>query len=252
MRMATKGLALLSALLLTLALPAAAQTQPQQEPLAGFHGMFEGSPNLVATKGGDRSATNAVTTVYDNTASTPNFGVSSTDLASIWGDQLLLTGAGLLSVHAFTIFNSGSSAGPLTTATVAVDIYDSNTAAYLGGYTTNINFGAGLPQGFFSIVTVAGLDPLVINIPNPDIVVLQTVTAAAGGANRLGIASLDPPTIGSSFGDMYISSATIGGGVPGWYTFASGPANPGHQIGIAQPPTSVQARTWGQLKKLYR
>ncbi len=253
MHMVTRRLLLLASLLLALALPASAQTLSESEGITGFHGMLDGTPNLVAKQDQGRSATNAVTTIYDNTTSAPNFAVSSTDLTAYWGDQLLLTGSGLLSTHLFTIFNSGSSLGTLLTANCQLEFYDTVSSAFLGGYTTSINFGpGGLPQGFFSIITVTGLDGLAINLPNPDIVVLQTVLSKTGTASRLGIASLDPPTIGSSFGDMYIDAATIGGGVPGFYTFAAGPANPGYQIGIAQPPTNVMSRSWGQLKKLYR
>jgi hypothetical protein len=252
MRLVTKGFALLASLVLVLALPAVAQQLNESESVSGFHGMVEGAPNLVAKKDQGRSATQAVNVVYDNTGSAANFGVSSTDLTSIWGDQILLTGTGLLSSHTFSLFNSGSSLGPLLTANVQIEFYDTNTAALLGGYTTSVNFGAGLPAGFFSLVTVTGLDPLVINIPVTDIIVLQTVLSKTGTANRLGVASLDPPTVGSSFGDMYIDSATIGGGVAGFYTFAAGPANPAYQVAVAQPPTNVASRTWGQIKKLYR
>ena len=73
-----------------------------------------------------------------------------------------------------------------------------------------------------------------------------------GTANRLGIASLNPVTVGSSPNSMYIQASTIGGGVPGFYTFGTTPVNPGYQIGLAQPPVGTEARTWGEIKQLYR
>jgi hypothetical protein len=134
---------------------------------------------------------------------------------------------------------------------VAVDFYDGVSALLIGGYTTNVNFDAGLPIGFYSLVTVPSLDPLLINLPT-NVIVLQTVLGKTGAANRLGVVSLDPVTVGSSPTSMYIASSTIGGGVPGFYTFATGPANAGYQVAIAQPPVGTKSNTWGQLKKLYR
>ena len=51
---------------------------------------------------------------------------------------------------------------------------------------------------------------------------------------------------------MYIQASTVGGGVAGFYTIASGPANPLHQIGVNPPPVGARNSTWGQLKQLYR
>jgi len=194
----------------------------------------------------------AGTNVYDNTTAPALFAVSSTDLASIWGDELFTTGVGTLEENAFTIFNSGSSAGPLLTATVTVTFFNAVTAAVLGGYNTNVNFGAGLPAGFFSIITVTGLSPLLIDLNVADIVVTQQVTAATGTANRLGIVSMSPPTVGSSPTSMFISSSTIGGGVAGFYTFQNGPADPGYRVAVNGSVTPTRTSSWGRLKSLYR
>jgi|SRR5262245_2958350 len=252
MRLVTQKVALLFALLLASALPVAAQVT--SEPVLGFHGNVDGDVSGSSLKGHGSSATNAIVIVYDNTPSPANFGFSSTDLAADWGDRLLLTGTGLVSSHAFTIFNTGTSAGNLLTAQVGVDFFDTASSIFLGGYTTNVNFGAGLPPGFYSIVTVPGLDPLGINIPNPDIIVIQTVLGKTGAANRLGIASLNPITVGSSPITMYIAAATVNGGIPGFYTINNPPipANPGYQVGLAEPPVGVTSKSWGSLKKLYR
>jgi hypothetical protein len=63
---------------------------------------------------------------------------------------------------------------------------------------------------------------------------------------------MGPILVGSSPTSMYINSSTIGGGVPGFYTSASGPANPGYLIAVNPPPVSTQSKTWSSLKKLYR
>jgi hypothetical protein len=251
MRIVTKGAVLFAAvalLALPLAIASAASLTPE---LILGHGTDEtGGLNLVAGKDQGNKATNVLTTIYDNTSSTPQFAVSSTDLASQWGDELFTTGTGLLSTHKFTVFNSGSSAGVLLTATVAVNFFNAVTSASLGSYVTNINFGTGLPQGFFSTVTVSGLDPLLIVLNTTDVIVLQQVTAKTGLANRLGILSLDPVLVGSSPTDMFISSTTIG--PPGFYTFQNGPADPGHFLGVNPPPVGARSKSWGSLKKLYQ
>ena len=251
MRIATRSAVLFAAVVM-LALPLGiARAQLTTEPIQGHYADQSGGLNLVAGKDQGKSATNALTTIYDNTSSTALFGVSSTDLASIWGDELLTTGTGLLSTHKFTLFN-GSSSGNLLTCTVSVSFFDAMTSAPLGGYSTNINFGAGLPPGFFSTITVAGLDPLLIVFSTTDLVVTQRITAKTGPATRLGIASLSPPLIGSSPTSMYISSSTIGGGVPGFYTFTAGNADPGHFLAVNPPPVGTTSKSWGTLKKLYR
>lgn len=236
---------------LALALAAPAFAQVEVEPILGDHGPViahaEGAPSRP-------QAPNMLTGIYDNTASAANFGFSSTDLTAVWGDRLFTTGTGILSTHAFTIFNTGTSAGVLLTANVGVDFYDSATSTFLGGYTTNVNFGAGLGLGFYSIVNVPSLDPLLINLTTTDIIVLQTVLSKTGPANRLGIASLNPVTLGASPGSMYIAASTVGGGVPGFYNIGNPPlpANPGYALAVNPPPVSTKPTTWGRLKNLYR
>lgn len=246
---------LLASVLLTLAFAAPAFAQIVAEPINGFFGEISGDPLLVAKPGNNlqgRTTPNALTVAYDNTASAPNFGFSSTDLAAGWGDECFTVATGLLSTHMFTLFNAGTSAGALLTAQVGVDFYDGPSATFLGGYTTNVNFGTGLPAGFFSIVTVTGLDPLVINLSSNDLVVIQSVLSKTGAANRLGIASLNPITVGGSVGSMYINASTVG--PAGFYNIGNPPvpAHPGYNISLAPPPVHTASKSWGELKKLYR
>jgi len=246
MRVATKSTSILS-LLLVLAAPAMAQVT--SEPVLGFLGVVEGTPEGMPVRG--VPAPSAITVAYDNTVSPANFATSSTDLTSQWGDQVFTTTAGLLSSHTYSVFNSGSSLGVLLTAVVGVDFFDGVTNGFLGTYTANVNFQAGLNPGFYTLVSVPGLDALAINLPT-NVIVIQYVVSFTGGATRLGVASLDPPTVGSSPPSMYIDSNTVGGGVAGFYNFASGPANPGYQLGLAQPPVGTKSNSWGQIKRLYR
>ena len=224
-----------------------------QEPILGYHGHA-----YVDIVTGDVTWDNSVpsplvgTDVYSNVTSPPNFGFSSTDLASTWGDRVTTTGTGILAENDFTIFNSGSSAGPLLTFQCAINFYDGTSLASLGGYATPvINFGAGLSPGFFSIITITGLGGAGINLNTTDVIVTQQVIAKTGPASRLGIASLDPPTIGSSANTMYINSGTIG--PAGFYNIGNPPlnANPGYRINV-NTPVPTKAGTWGSIKADYR
>ncbi len=190
------------------------------------------------------------TVVYQNTTSTVNFVISSTDLAAIWGDELFTTDLGTLQEMALTIYNSSSSAGPLLTATVEVHFYDGGTSTHLGGFSATFDFGTGMPAGFFAIGTITSLDPLAIELSTTDVIVTQTITAHTGTANRLGVASSDPPTVGSSGADMFISATTVG--PAGWYPITGYNANPGYSVTVASNPVPTTKGTWGRLKKLYR
>lgn len=248
MRIAYKGGAILTLLALLLAPAGVSQAQVAGEVIEGYAGsvMVDAFPSKPAPV----PAINAV--AYDNSTSPPNFGVSSTDLLAVWGDQLFTTNTGILSGMVITLFNTGASLGPVLTSSIGVELYDGVTATFLGAFTSNVNFGAGLMPGFFSTITITNLDPFAINLNVTDIVVLQTVLAKTGTANRLGIASLAPITVGSSPNSMYIDALTIGGGVAGFYTFANGPANPGYQVSVALPPVGTTSKSWGAVKKLYR
>jgi hypothetical protein len=253
MRIAIAGGALLAAAALSLVPMGTAHAQLAPEPITGFFGNEDVNPNLVAKPGAGNQATNAVTIVYDNsTAASPaNFGFSSVDPAATFGDELFLTGTGVLSTHKFSLFNGGT-AGALLTATVNVQFFNAVTSALLGSYSTSINFGAGLNPGFFSTITVTGLDPLLILVNTTDIIVLQTITTKTGTATKLGIASRNPPTVGSSPGTMFISATDIG--AAGFYNIGNPavPANPINQVGVSPPPVGVRSKTWNDVKKLYR
>ena len=251
MKLAIKRAAFLAAVALCL-LPAADAYAQSGEAVPGFAGSLLASPDGVSAKAADKQATNAGLIIYDNSTAPVLFAFSSTDLAARWGDELFTTSAGILSSHKIAVFNSGSSLGPLLTANIGVDFFDAITAAPLGGYTTTVNFGAGLNPGFFSTITITPLDPLNIFLNTTDIIVIQRVISRTGTASRLGIVLPGPPTVGSSPATMYIQASTVGGGVAGFYTIASGPANPLHQIGVNPPPVGARNSTWGQLKQLYR
>jgi hypothetical protein len=244
--MLNKGGAVLSLLALLLAPVAMANETLTGEAIEGFAGnkIVSADPSKPVPV----ASLNAF--AYDNTASAPNFGFSSTDPLAAWGDELLMVNTGVLSSMKFSIYNSSSSVGPLLTANVGVSFFDANTSALLGSFNTNIDFPAGLNPGFYMLITVANLDPLAINLNVTDVIAMQTVNSKTGPANRLGIASLNPPTVGASPLTMYISATTVG--APGFYAVQNGPAHPGYQVQVALPSVGTQSSTWGRVKKLFR
>lgn len=249
MKFATKGILFLTAAALCIAATSAFALTA--EPVLGDAGDITITPNGV-NKARTVPGIDVTAIVYDNTTAPANFGVASTDLTATWGDRVLTTGTGILSSHKFTVYNSSAGTGALLTATIAVSFYDAVTSLFIGGYNGSVNFGAGLNPGFFSTVTVTNLDPLVINLNVADLIVTQQIIASTGTATTLGIVSRNPPTVGSSPTSMYISAATIGGGVPGFYTFTNGPANPGYQITVTVPTVGVESTTWSGVKGLFR
>jgi hypothetical protein len=189
--------------------------------------------------------------VYDNTTAASNFGFSSTDLASIFGDRVTTTGTGIVQQTDFSIFNSGASAGPLLTATFNISYANGASNVGLGSFTTgSVTFGAGLDPGFFTVVTVTGLSGLNILLNTTDIVIRQQVATKTGTATRLGIVSLDPPTAGASANTMFIQSSTVG--VAGYYTIGNPPnnANPAYRINVGAP-VGVETKSWGAVKAVF-
>jgi hypothetical protein len=186
--------------------------------------------------------------VYANTT-TSNFGYTSTDLTATFGDRVTTTGAGVLDQLDFTVYNPSTSAGPLLTATYLISLFDGATSTSLGAFTTNITFGggAGLAAGFYTIVSVTGLSALSYAVPT-DVIVTQHVNAKTGTATRLGIVSFDPPTIGSSIPQMYISTTTT---AAGFYNITGYNANPGYRLNVLAA-VPAHSTTWGMLKSLYR
>ena len=211
-----------------------------------------GTGAMYVPKGGAK--TELAGDVYNNTNPNPgaNFGFSSTDLAAQWGDRLATTATGILQENDFTVFNSTT--GVLNSASFNISLYDGTSLALLGSYTTGtVTFGAGLPASSYSIITITGLGGLNINVNTTDVIMLQQVAAKTGTTTRLGIASLNPPSIGTSIPQMYINATTVG--PAGFYNIGTAPnytpANPGYRVNLNQP-VPADNRTWGSVKALYR
>jgi hypothetical protein len=173
----------------------------------------------------------AVTNVYENVIApaAANFATSSTNLATVYGDRVIATGTGTVHEFAFTVFNSATSnTMPITTMNVQINFRRDVDSSLIGGFSGNVNFGAGLSPGFFSIVTFTNLESLVtpIVLDTTALEVEQQRVSHTGGSVRMGVASMVPINIGSSPDTMLINGAE--------QAFAS-PANPGYRIAVPEP-----------------
>ncbi len=192
------------------------------------------------------------TTVFTNLQAgfTANAAFSSTDLTAVFGDQLATVGTGRLQEFSFTLFNSGTSAGVLNSAEVAINFFRASDSSLIGGF--NVNTGEiNLGTGFFTTLNVTGLDGLGIQLDTTDIIVTQSVNSLVGGATRLGLVSATPVTIGSSIPQLYIDASTVNGGTPGFYNITSG-GNPisfnvGYQVVVPAPASAAMLGLGGLI-----
>ena len=244
--------AFLAALILLAGIAGTAAAQQVSDETGTFYSHIYydmGTGALYTPKNGH--ATELAGDVYNNTnPQAPAIsGFSSTDLASVFGDRVTTTGTGILQENDFTIFNSGSSAGTLATVAFNIALFDGTTSANLASYFT-APITLNLPAGFFTIITITGLSALNANINTTDVVITQQVRSKTGAANRLGVAFLDPPTIGSSTNTFYISNSTT---PAGFYNVGNPPinANPGYRINVTQP-VPTHPTTWGSIKANYK
>jgi hypothetical protein len=164
----------------------------------------------------------------------------------IFGDALNLSQGGHLSFFGFTVFNSssGGNTGSILTGSMTLKFYD-NTVPYssgslagsdalLGMTTVTLDFGTGLPVGYFSDISV-DLTSLNINLPQ-NIIVTQQFTETTGTSTRNGVVLFGDPTIGSSPNNVYLNSS----GTPeGLYSFGGTAANSqfGYHVELVPEPS---------------
>ncbi|HEV8480161.1 MAG TPA: hypothetical protein VGR66_05155 [Candidatus Eisenbacteria bacterium] len=181
-------------------------------------------------------------------------GLTSTDFTARWGDEVTTTATGILDQNDFTVFNAppATSAGNLMTATFNIVFYDDATLAVLGGYTTGtIDFGNGLPAGFYAMVTISGLAAFNIDLNTTNVFLTQQIATHTGPASRVGIVIMSPPVeVGVGSPTVFIAASTIG---PAAFYNVNGvaQADPGYRIAIAQP-VPTEPTTWGGVKGRYR
>jgi len=178
--------------------------------------------------------------VYSNIASTANAAFSSADLGGTWGDTLSMTGGGVLDQFSFTIFNSANAANTLPgfkSGTININFFDATSSAFIGGFSGNLSYGTdSLAKGFFDIWTFTGLSGLGINLSS-NVIVTQNFTASTVvGSLRMGVASLNPVTVGSSTNTLYISNSTT---PAGFYTSGTTQVNLGYEVNVIPAPGSL-------------
>jgi hypothetical protein len=185
--------------------------------------------------------------VYQNTEApaAANTGISSTTLNTIWGDEVTTIDVGTLEELSFTVFNSGTSGGVISTLQIAFQFSRAADSSVIGGFNGNVNFGAGLDPGFFSIVTFTNLStlatPIVLDTTN--LFIDQQRVSHTGPSARMGVASLVPINIGSS-PDSYrlnLASSTV-----------AVPANVGYRVNVIPEPASLALLGLGGLALLRR
>ncbi|MDX9912919.1 MAG: PEP-CTERM sorting domain-containing protein [Phycisphaerales bacterium] len=189
-------------------------------------------------------------TAYSNVLGTTIRAFSSTDLSADYGDRLTTVGTGTLDAFTFGLFNSGTSAGPLGSATVDIAFFRGVDGSPLGGF--GVNTGAiNLAQGFFTLLTISGLSGLGIDLDTTDIIFTQSIRTGTitGGATRTGVVSLEPIQIGSAIPQLYINATTVG--AAGFYNITSAgvPVNffLGAQIDVVPAPASAALLGLGGL-----
>lgn len=189
-------------------------------------------------------------TLYSNTSSAANVATSSLDLNTRWGDTLNMVGTGVLDAFSFTVFNSASSGntGVINTYDADVRFYRASDFSFIGGFIGQIDFGpAGLATGFYSVITFSGLGGFGINLDTADIVATQARTAHTGASFRMGVASLNPVTIGSSPVSFYRDDPSAP--PAGFYVFSGGttPAQLGYHVEVLPAPGAVALLGLGGL-----
>jgi hypothetical protein len=197
--------------------------------------------------------------VYDNLGGTALAGYSEVNTNNpVFGDALDLTSGGRISNFGFTVFNSssGGNTGSILTADVQVNFRD-NTVPYgggvlsgtlLGSVTISLNFGTGLPAGFFSTVS-ADLSSLNIVVPS-HIFVTQQLTQTSGSSLRNGIVLFSTPSVGSSPNSVYLKSNTTSEGL---YTFNGLNNNDlGYHLEIVPEPATLAILGIGAVAFLRR
>ena len=198
--------------------------------------------------------------VYNNLAGgTALAGYSEVNTNNpIFGDALNLTSGGKMSSFGFTVFNSGSggNTGSILTANMELKFYD-NTVPYAGGALSNpliatvgfsIDFGTGLPAGFYTEVGVE-LGGLNIIVPT-NIFVTQQLTETSGDSLRNGVVLFNLPNVGSSPNSVYLKSS---GTAEGLYTFGGLNNNDfGYQVVLVPEPANLANLGIGALALLRR
>ena len=193
---------------------------------AGFAGYFtfDAATGGMTEIGGLRDTTNVYSNLSPPGTVTVVFGLAELD--TVYGDQLVTTGTGTINELALTVYNSDAGNSlPIVTMNVEVTVSRDADNSFLGGFSGNVDFGAGIPPGQAAVVTFTNLDalPTPIVTDTTAIRVEQQRISHTGGSNRMGVACLDPIQIGDSPDNMLFN-----GGLFSLFL----PLNPGYRVSV--------------------
>lgn len=144
------------------------------EPISGY------SPSAAMSERG--------TVVYSNVTAVVSGYSRLNPPAEEIGDDLLLTAPGELDSVGFSVYNSSTSAGPLTSADLLVQFYNWDGAAYvLAGGLSWDNFAfSGMGVGYYTTLAVTDIAAVADIVLTNDILATLTISDLQGGANRVG------------------------------------------------------------------
>jgi hypothetical protein len=219
------------------------------------------TPEIVKGQVGGQSGTERGITVYDNTGSP--IGIAFSQNPGAWiGDELLMTGGGILEDVGFSIYNKyHTGVGQLDFVDADILFFDANTFAYVGGVTFAAMdmftmFGSALLPGYFGTVYADGLASLNINLPQNIIAIEVLYNPLGTNVQGLGQVGGQPaPLVGASTNDFYLDNtlATPPGTQAGWYWFgATNSANFWWEISVVPEPASFGLLALGALALIRR
>lgn len=211
---------------------------------------YAGSMTVNVLTGEVSYGTRAGSTVYDSSTGATIAATSSTNMSTIWGDETLLTGTGVLEEFSCSIFNSGSSASAMVSTQLGVQFNQMVAGvpgAVIGGFTGNVTFGSPLNPGFYTVVTFTGLSGLgtPVNLSSTDVLVRQQLSATVG-STRAGVVSANPVGVGSSPASFYKDDPSLP--PAGFYVFSSGaPADILYKMNVVPAPSAMALLGLGGL-----
>ncbi len=187
--------------------------------------------------------------VYSNTTTGANGAFSQVAGAEI-GDDLELVSGGVLDTLKFSVYNSSTSAGPLSGMDLTIKFYDLSTDGTnvtmtpAGSLTaTGVTLASPLAVGYYTTFSLTGLESNNITLSDW-IAATLTITNLQGGASKVGQVMYDPPTVGASTDNFYLDNGTN----IGWYWFSGSPvANFYWEIGVVPEPASLLLIAVGAL-----
>lgn len=196
------------------AIPAAPASRAEFRPLGGVGGYWtlDYATGEIAP-GGLNLGTAAV---YDNTATSAGSGYATTpgDPNNAVGDSMWMANDGLLDSLSFSIFNSDTSAGPLSRADVEINLYDAYDIVLGTIVLDDLTIDPDLNPGDVGFFTVENLQPESINLPYNCMYTLL-FTDVQGGADSIGQALYDSPSVGESPNFFYQGPLDVSSGEHG-------------------------------------